>query len=93
MHFYYISNEFINYYNEFINGRPRAPDMHDSEITIMVGQIFIWTSLYVQGTTNKSAQLPNHRSQVQVSYCISTKFIGILDIKLFFFTHKLTGLF
>ena len=41
MHFYYISNEFINYYNEFRNGRPRAPDMHDPEITTMVGQIFI----------------------------------------------------
>ena len=23
MHFYYISNEFINYYNEFRNGRPQ----------------------------------------------------------------------
>ena len=34
MHVYYMSNEFIN-------GGPRAPDMHDSEITIMVGQIFI----------------------------------------------------
>ena len=39
MHFYYISNEFINYYNEFINDRPRALDMHDSEIAMMVGQI------------------------------------------------------
>ena len=23
MHFYYITNEFINYYNEFRNGRPQ----------------------------------------------------------------------
>ena len=48
----------------------------------------------MQGSTNELAKLSNHCSQVQVSYCISTEFIGILDMKFFFFfAHKLTALF
>ena len=60
MHFYYISNEFINYYNEFINGRPQ---WHTQDFSMGGGfqycndvKVLQWNSVN-ESTVNKSSRL------------------------------------